>query len=134
MSNTIASCCNRQRPSAFIKTFVLADFVDNSNSISIAMPVGAVVVGGGVTVKVVGNGTGTDLLDVGYTGALEAYKANVDLETLGFTALVPTGYAHTATNDTLILTRTAGGSDATTLTVQVNFEYLEEAKGDFTQD
>lgn len=134
MANTIARCANRQRTMSFIETLQLADFTGNSNVIDIAVPVGAVITRGSVTVKVVGNGTGTDLLDVGYLGTLEAYKADINLEALGLTALVPTGYAHTSSTNYIRLTRTPGGSDATTLTVQVEFDYLVEGKGDFTQD
>ena len=136
MANTRAEDCNRQNPISFVADYDLADFVDNSNTIKIALPVGAVIQRGSVTLLNNANTTGTDVLDVGYTGALEAYKADINLKgTDGtVTALVPTGYKHLATTSDLILTRAAADTAATAMEIRVEFTYVVMGKGDLTQD
>lgn len=133
MSNTINACAGRQNVASFSRTFSLADFVDNSNSISIALPINAVITRGSVTHRTNSNAGTSDELDVGYTGSLEAYKANINQKTATITALVPTGHKHTADDDNLILTRTAVGT-TTALSVFVEFDYIVEGRVDFTQD
>lgn len=134
MANTRAEDCNRQNPVAFIGEYSLADFTDNSNTINIALPQGAVITRGSVTVTDNSDAGTTDVLDVGYTGTLNAYKNDIDLKTAALTALVPTGYKHTSSTPALILTRVPVGTAATGLEVRVEFEYLVVGKGDLTQD
>lgn len=54
------------------------------------IPAGASVIGGGVHVVTGFNGSGTDLLNVGFIGATtdaDAYATNLDLSAVGFIAL-----------------------------------------------
>jgi len=140
MTNSIAACANRQHPKAFVRKFTLAEFLaaSTANTLKIAMPIGAVITGGSVTTVTASNigSSPTDLLDVGYSGALEAYKADINLEATAGTrvALVPTGYVHTSSTPDLILTRTPSTADATALEILVEFTYVQLDSGDFTQD
>ncbi len=54
------------------------------------LPAGAAVIGGGAQVVTAFNGSGTDLLDVGFIGATtdpDGYATDLDLSTVGFKAL-----------------------------------------------
>lgn len=134
MANTIAANCNRQNVKSFVAEYSLTDFTGNSNTINISLPIGAVIKRGSVTVTDNSDAGTSDVLDVGYSGTLNAYKNDIDLKTAALTALVPTGYKHLDTTDDLILTRVPVGTAATGLGVLVEFDYVVVGAGDFTQD
>lgn len=66
-------------------------FADRGKTITVGyLPAGAVVCGGGVQVVTAFNGSGTDLLDVGFIGATtdpDAYGSALTLAAIGFIAL-----------------------------------------------
>jgi hypothetical protein len=133
--NTLSKTDGVQQVRCKYFDLTLADFVSNSNVIDVALPANAIVTGGFATVNTVANGTGTDVLDIGDSGTANRYKNDVDLETLGLTALVPTGYRVTgAETSSLRLTRTAGGTNATTLDVSICVQYVVRGVSEANQD
>lgn len=74
-----------------------ADLTDvTAYETSIALPVGAVVVGGRVIVQVPFDSGTSDVLDVGDASDDDRYLNDADLAVAGETPLVPTGFIHTA--------------------------------------
>lgn len=136
MANSIANFCARQEALSFVRKITLAEFLaaETANTLKIALPVNAIITSGSVTVLTASVVTGSDLLDVGYAGSLEAYKADISLEATATTQLVPTGYTHLATTSDLILTRTPAAADATSLEILVEFTYVVLGRVECTQD
>lgn len=95
----------------------------------IEVPQGAVVVGGGVTVTEVFNSTSSDVLDIGDSGTANRYKNDVDLQALGFTALVPTGYVYTAPSKIKGVWVSGGGSP-TTGAYTLRVDYIVRGRAD----
>lgn len=106
---------------------VLADLVTTVAKNLIELPHGAVVIGGGVVVSQVFNSTTSDVLDIGDAGVANRYKDNVNLQALGFTALIPTGYVTTAPTK-ITGTWTSGGGVPTTGAARLFVEYFVQGR------
>lgn len=59
----------------------------------IGLPVNAVIVGGGITVKTAFDTAGYDVL-IGDSAVANRYLASTDIKALGYTPLVPTGFVN----------------------------------------
>ena len=90
---------------------------------AIALPVGAVVVGGSVTVTQVFNSTTSDVLVVGDDSTADRYLSTCNLQALGTTALVPTGFIGTASEPFLEVKWTSGGGVPTTGRFTIAVQY-----------
>lgn len=91
----------------------LADITSAVAAAAIDLPQNAVVVGGGVIVKEVFNSTTSDVLDVGDAGSQNRYKNDVNLQALGYTALIPTGYIYTEPGSIKVHWTSGGGTPST---------------------
>ncbi len=123
MSNTLLKHAERQEVIAGFFAVTLANFVAASNVVKLALPVGAIVVGGHLNVKTAANTTGTDVLTIGDSGSANRYLASTTIKTAARTVLTLTGFTHT-TQLELLLTRTAADTAATALEVEVVVLYL----------
>lgn len=106
---------------------VLADLVTTVAKNLIELPHGAVVIGGGVIVSEVFNSTTSDVLDIGDAGSANRYKNDVNLQALGLTALVPTGYVTTAPTK-ITGTWVSGGGVPTTGKARLFVEYFVQGR------
>lgn len=99
------------------------------------LPGGAMVVGGGVQIVEAFNGTGTDLLDVGYIGATtndDAYATDLSLAAIGFLALdelAATTNIQQEDNFTVTCTYTDQNADATEGIADVVVWYIPNNDG-----
>lgn len=108
------------------------DFVDaTASAITIKLPPGAIVIGGGVLRTVVSNAAGTAVLDVGVTGTIDALLADANLKTLGFTAF-STGLGYVSDGRDVILTP-AANTGATTGAGYVIVAYILPARANEVQ-
>lgn len=117
----------RQPPLLAYIDVVLADLVTAVAKNLIELPHGAVVIGGGVVVTQVFNSTTSDVLDIGDAGVANRYKNDVDLQALGLTALVPTGYITTAPTK-ITGTWVSGGGTPTTGAFRLWVEYYVQGR------
>lgn len=79
----------------------------------IELPAGAIVVGGAISCTEVFNSTTSDVLDVGDLVSENRYKNDANLQALGYTVLVPTGYVVPATANVTIRWVSGGGVPTT---------------------
>lgn len=114
---------------------VVAGFADLTDAIAVALaevPVGAIVVGGYVNVKVVWDST-TNVVDVGDGDDPNRYTASaVDLKALGYTALTITGYEYTAP-DTVDATQAETGAAPTQGSAEIAFAYIVKGRDNEVQ-
>ncbi len=98
---------------------------------AIPMPYGAHIISGTVQVETVFNGTTTNTLSVGVTGAATTFTTTTDLETAGITAFTMTGVIPLTCNDgkNIRLTFANGGADATQGKVRVRVLYTIDGRG-----
>ena len=112
----------------------LADLATGVEQAAIDMPVGAVVVGGEVTVSEVFNSTTSDGLDVGFATDPDGFTATaVDLQALGTTALDLNGLVFNASNPAVTVTWTSGGGTPTTGILRLGVRYVVEGRTAFSQ-
>lgn len=97
---------------------------------AIPMPVGAVIIGGTVQVETVFNGTSTNTLSVGISGATTTFTTTTDLETAGITAFTLTTTIPLVCNAgaNIRLTFANGGADATAGKVRVRVHYTIDGR------
>ena len=108
---------------------VLANAATGTDVEMIELPQGAIVVDGFVSVTEVYNSTSSDVLDIGDSGSENRYKNDVNLQALGLTALVPTGYVYTA--PTRITARwVSGGGTPTTGAYTLAVAYIVKGLAD----
>lgn len=89
------------------------DFVDGAvSAVSIKLPAGSVILGGGVRRTVASNASGTAVLDVGITGSANALVNDVDLKTTGFTAFTGLGVVNMAGADVILTPAANTGATA----------------------
>ena len=114
----------RQNPLVVNQDLVLADFVTTVALTIAKLPFNSVVTGGFINVTEVWNSTTSDVLDIGHSDDDDEYTTTaVDLQALGVTALVLTGYSNTGGLD-LIGTWTSGGGTPTTGIATLYVEYI----------
>lgn len=110
----------------------LADLTTAVAAGAIDLPQNAEVVGGYAVVKEVFNSTTSDVLDIGDSGSANRYKNDVNLQALGLTALVPTGYVYTAPT-TVTVTWVSGGGSPSTGEVRLGLQYVVHGRSTSTQ-
>lgn len=98
---------------------------------AIEVPANAVVIGGEVVVKTVWNSVTSDVFDVGDSGSQNRYKNDVNLQALGLTALIPTGYIYT-TKDNVTVRWVGVGTAPTTGSLRLRIAYIVLGKSEFT--
>jgi len=114
----------RQSPLVINQDLALADFTTTVALVIAKLPYNAVVTGGYINVSEVWNSTTSDVLDIGHSDDDDEYTTTaVDLQALGVTALILTGYENTGGLD-LIGTWTSGGGTPTTGTAELYVEYI----------
>lgn len=108
---------------------VLANHATTVALSEIHVPAGAVIVGGAVVVTEVFNSTSTDVLDIGDSGTANRYKNDVNLQALGLTALVPTGYVYTEPSY-IKGVWVSGGGTPTTGAYTLRVDYIVRGRAD----
>lgn len=77
----------RQYPLVALQEFTSADLANGVvSALKVALPAGAIILGGGVLVQTAWDGT-TVTLDVGDSGNASRYANDVDLKAVGYTEL-----------------------------------------------
>lgn len=100
---------------------------------AIDLPVGAVVVSGDVVVLTAFNSATSDVLDVGDAVSQNRYVNDVNIHATGRTALVPTGYQHTASDNKLSVRWVGVGTVPTAGKVRVSVQYQVIGRAAFSQ-
>lgn len=97
---------------------------------AIPMPLGAVIIGGTVQVETAFNGTGTNTMSVGVSGADTAFVTTANMEAAGITAFTLTGILPMRCNagENIRLTFANGGADATAGKVRVRVQYTIDGR------
>lgn len=111
----------------------LADLATGVAQNAISLPVGAIVVGGDIVATEAFNSTSTDVVDIGYAGSENAFKNDASVHTTIRTALVPTGYEHTATTNNVRVTWVSGGGTPTTGAFRLTVHYIVRDRSAFSQ-
>jgi len=125
----------RQCPVAAFVDINLADVVTNVAADALVLPPGAVVLSGQLITIEAWNSTTSDVLDVGDATTAARYLTDGNIRALAArVALVPTGFVHTASNNTLKVTWTSGGGTPTTGKVRLEVLYYIQGRSEFTQD
>ena len=101
----------------------LADMTSAAVEPAIKLPYNSVVTGGFVNVTEVWDSTTSDALDIGHSDDDDEYTTTpIDLQVLGVTALIVTGYKNTGGLDIDFIWTSGGGVPATgTATVVVEY-------------
>lgn len=103
----------RQYPLVAQVDFLLGDLTSGTGVGAIDLPQGATVIGGELVIGTVFNSTSSDVIVIGDSGVADRYLTNGNGQSLGRTALVPTGYTYTAPT-TIHVKWTSGGGTPTT--------------------
>lgn len=102
----------------------LADLTSTvAHTTSLTLHVGAVVVGGSVTVEEAFNSTSTDVIVVGDVTVTNRYVASTTVHAKGVIQFVPTGFIHTATESAIKIIWTSGGGTPTTGRLRIAVQY-----------
>lgn len=95
----------------------------------INLPMGAIVVGGDVTVETVSNDSSTATIAVGDSSTANRYLTATSIKSAARTALVPTGFRNTSGLNLRITLANAGG-DATAGVVTVRVLFIIDGRAD----
>lgn len=109
---------------------VLANHASAVNLPVINLPAGAIVTGGFVIVTQVFNSTSSDVLDIGDQTTENRYKNDINLQALGYTAIVPTGFVVPIGGTQIIAQWTSGGGTPTTGTYTLAIAYIVRGVSD----
>ena len=131
---TIAKKDSRQDILVAMVPFTFADFTANDGTLedAIELPQNAVVVGGGIVIDTAFNGTTSDTLTVGDSDVDDRYKAGIDAQATGYTALVPTAFKMLAQGNVGIGNTNVGGV-ATAGAGRLILEYVVDGRAHHTQ-
>ena len=103
------------------------------SAITIELPPGAIIVGGGVLVTTPSDAAGVAILDVGLTGAAaDAFISDADLKTAAYTAF-ETGVGTFLPNGGTINLTSAANTDDTASALQVLVHYVVVGRGNEVQ-
>ena len=127
----------RQEVIASTPVTISYDTIGNDTTSAVAfldVPANAIVVGGYIVVDTAFNSTTSDVLDVGDGVDDDRYTpTQINLQTVGATALSVTGYKYTAA-DTLDIKWTAGATGtATQGSARIWVEYIVYGRAAFSQ-
>lgn len=122
-NTTLTKERGRQYPLLAMIPITYLNIADTATAVeAIQLPYGAVITGGFFVVDTVFNVGTTAVLDVGDAISANRYKNDIDLKTLGLTALVPTGYK--SEGAAILITPTLVGTAATTGAGRLFVEYM----------
>lgn len=123
MSNLVNT--GRQFPTFAVQQFGYADLVSGSAaSLKVALPAGAIVVGGGVLVETAWNSGTSAVVDLGLNGGTANVLANdLNLATTGFKAITGV-YTADYTGAAVTMTLTEAGTAATAGAGKLIVEYI----------
>jgi len=124
---------SRQTPAVAIVDFTFADFVSGTIQAAVDIPQDAVLIGGDLIIDTVFNSGGNDTLTVGDVTVTDRYKAGINGQSLGRTALVPTGFATTNTQKYIGVKWTGTSTAPTTGAGRLIVEYIQNGRADFSQ-
>lgn len=125
---------NRGRQNRLVaeQAFTFENLADTGvGVVAVKLPVGAVVIGGGVVVDTAFNTATSAVLDVGDATTANRYKDDVDLKTAGYTALVPTGYVSDGSD--IVVTPALVGTAATAGAGRLVVEYYIQGRAQEVQ-
>jgi len=128
----ITKNANRRAVNSAIVEITLAMLATGVDLAAIVGRAGEIVVGGYVLVTEVFDSTTSDVLDVGDSGSQNRYKNDIDLQALGLTALVPTGYNLTPGQD-ITVRWVSGGGTPTTGALQLLVQTVNANQADYSQ-
>lgn len=97
------------------------------------LPVGAIVVGGDLTVTTAWDTGTTATLAIGDATVSNRYLAATDLKTAARTALVPTGFTHTSVDNVLKGLTALVGTAATAGAARLRVDYIVKGRTAFSQ-
>ena len=100
---------------------------------AIEIPKGAVILGGGIVIDTVFNSTTSDVVTVGDVTTDNRYKAAINAQALGLTALVPTGYKTAVSTDIVLTLVPTGVAMPTTGAGRLWVEYYVENRSQSDQ-
>lgn len=131
---TIVKNSARQCPIFAYVDINLADLATGVVAPALQLPVGAVVLSGQLITTEAWNSTTSDVLDVGDVTSATRYLTDGNIRALAARVpLVPTGFVHTATENTLSVTWTSGGGTPTTGKVRLEVTYYVQGRAEFSQ-
>ena len=116
-----------QYPLVATQAFELSQLTAGAGTAAIKLPAGARVIGGNLIVTEVFNSTSTNTISIGDSGSATRYLGATSVRSLGLTALVPTGYKHTAPTE-ILLTWASGGGTPTTGEGILNIMYIIDGR------
>ena len=112
----------------------LADVTTATDIAALDLPVGAVIVSGALVTTEAWNSTTSDVMDVGDATTQNRYLNDGDIRALAARVpLVPTGFVHTATQNTLTVRWVSGGGTPTTGKVRLEVQYYVKGRAAFSQ-
>lgn len=132
MATALKLASGRQEPILSYIDVVLANLATTVAKNLIEVPAGAVITKGAVVVTEVFDSTTSDAADFGDAGDPNRYLGALDLQALGVTPLVPTGYVYTAPTK-LDVVWTSGGGVPTTGKFRLWVLYYVTGREDFSQ-
>lgn len=97
------------------------------------LPVGAIVVGGDLTVTTAWNTGTTATLAIGDATTSNRYLAATDLKTAARTPLVPTGFTHTSAENILKALTALVGTAASAGAARLRVDYIVKGRSAFSQ-
>ena len=130
---TLKAARSAQNPQVASFKFTMADaMVDTSGATTnfkatagvfepIPLPIGAILIGGDVTVETASDDTGTATIAVGDSGSASRYLSATSIKSAARTALVPTGYRGTGEDLRITLANQNGNAANGTVTVRVEY-------------
>lgn len=114
--------------------FTFADIATTATAYpALDLPVGAIVVGGDLTVTTAWDTGTTGVLDVGDTTTANRYLNDANLKVAARTALVPTGFTHTGVDNILKVVPALVGTAATAGAARLRVDYIVKGRAAFSQ-
>jgi hypothetical protein len=135
---TLKAARSAQNPQVASFKFTMADaMIDTSGALTnfkatagvfepIPLPIGAIMIGGDVTVEVASDETGTATISIGDSGSATRYANAVNLKAAARTALTLTGYK--GTGEDLRITLANQNGNAAAGTVSIRAEYIIDGR------
>jgi hypothetical protein len=130
---TITKNPGRQEVIVAYVDVALADIATGVAQNAIALPPGAIIVGGDIVATTAFDSTSTDVVDIGYAGSENAYKNDASVRTAIRTALIPTGYEHTASTPNVRVTWVSGGGTPAAGAFRLTVHYIVRDRAAFSQ-
>lgn len=123
----------RQYPLVAVVDILQSDFATGVGQAVIELPQNSVVTGGQLVVDTAFDSATSDTAEIGDAGSAPRYLSGVDLQAVGSTPIVPTGFQTTSVETDIVFENTEAGAAGTAGVARLYIEYVRADRANENQ-